>query len=413
MKLKRYLSIIAITILTILIVNHLLLYSSEKNLCTLTKVHKIDDYVYLYNMLKKYYPFFELNKKDNNIDWLNNDRKYIKMIENTKNDLEFENTLKYILKDLNNKHTDLIPKKYFSYFIKPYANNEDVFSIFTKLLKKPEVIKRYNYKKSEKNSKYFPKKRFFMCDIIEPNKLAYLKVRRFDNARVNLDKSGILNFFKKVHDFPYIIIDIRGNPGGDIKYWIRNIVSPLISKPIEVEHYVFLKNEKYYKSFYDSDIDYIENIDANILRKIPSIVKNNFEKYYISYLEVEPKNSVGFNGKVFLLVDKKVYSAATRFASFCKASKWAKVIGENTGGGLCGGIDPVLISLPNSGYIIRFPSELVLNEDFTINEEIGVSPDIHVCTSIGTNYKEDKAIQKVLELINSNTFWIYFNSQKL
>lgn len=91
--------------------------------------------------------------------------------------------------------------------------------------------------------------------------------------------------------------------------------------------------------------------------------------------DISPLNPVGFKGRIFLLVDDKVYSSAESFAAFAKAAKWATLVGTRTGGdGI--GIDPALVSLPNSGLIVRFPLEMGLNPDGSANEEFATAPDI-------------------------------------
>ena len=42
----------------------------------LTKEDYIEDFDYAFNTLKNYYPFFEVNKEINDIDWIGNYKKY-------------------------------------------------------------------------------------------------------------------------------------------------------------------------------------------------------------------------------------------------------------------------------------------------------------------------------------------------
>ena len=55
----------------------------------LTTREKLEDFEYLCSVLEDNYPFFEVNKRLHNIDWLGNKRKYKRLIRNTKNDAEF------------------------------------------------------------------------------------------------------------------------------------------------------------------------------------------------------------------------------------------------------------------------------------------------------------------------------------
>ena len=140
----------------------------------------------------------------------------------------------------------------------------------------------------------------------------------------------------------------------------------------------------------------ISSISPEILNKMPQEVKTEFKNYEISTAVIKPYNSINFKGKIYLLVDKAVYSSSDGFASFAKASKFATLIGERTGGdGI--GPDPIIFSLPNSGAIVRYSSLLCLNPDYTINEEVQTAPDIEVNPAVGNSYKEDLCIQAAIK----------------
>lgn len=77
---------------------------------------------------------------------------------------------------------------------------------------------------------------------------------------------------------------------------------------------------------------------------------------------------------------------------FSKNTDFATLVGTNTGGD--GGVaDPILISLPNSGLIVRFSMLYGLNPDGTGNEKYGTTPDILID-------EEQDAFDKTIEEIN-------------
>lgn len=105
------------------------------------------------------------------------------------------------------------------------------------------------------------------------------------------------------------------------------------------------------------------------------IISENFDYFHISPLTIKPVDSIGFEGNIYLLVDRGVYSSTESFSVFCKDSGFATLVGETTGGdGI--GIDPLLFSLPNSGIVVRFSSLLALNGDGSINEEVQTTPNV-------------------------------------
>lgn len=91
-----------------------------------------------------------------------------------------------------------------------------------------------------------------------------------------------------------------------------------------------------------------------------------------------------------MLVDDAVYSASEAFASFCKATGFATLVGTTTGGDGVG-IDPMVVVLPHSGICLRFSSSLGLNPDGSGNEEFGTVPDV-VCEP------GEDALEKCLEM---------------
>lgn len=75
---------------------------------TLTYEEKVEDFLYMYDVIEKSYPYLEVNKRVNNVDWLANKENYLARIKNTKNDANFIKELNNILADLNNNHTHVI-----------------------------------------------------------------------------------------------------------------------------------------------------------------------------------------------------------------------------------------------------------------------------------------------------------------
>ncbi|MFL0251327.1 S41 family peptidase [Clostridium neuense] len=71
----------------------------------LTQEQKLKDFDYMYKILKDNYPYFEVNKRLNGVDWLANKNKYIAQIKATKSDEAYYETLKSILHQLNNGYT--------------------------------------------------------------------------------------------------------------------------------------------------------------------------------------------------------------------------------------------------------------------------------------------------------------------
>lgn len=220
--------------------------------------------------------------------------------------------------------------------------------------------------------------KLYHTEIIEKDKLAYIKVSSFSAFNVEKDRAGIYEFYKSIKDYPYLIIDIRGNGGGSENYYTQNLVPPLIDKKLEASFYMVFRGGEYIKPFLASRMMFtkpIKNIPNGL--NYPEETKSDFTSFLSVSREIPPRDSVGFKGKIFLLVDDYVYSSAESFAAVSKATGFATIVGTRTGGdGI--GIDPAIFALPNSGLLIRFPLEMGLNPDGTSSEEASTEPDIYV-----------------------------------
>ncbi|HHW58503.1 MAG TPA: peptidase S41 [Clostridia bacterium] len=530
---------IVLTIFTIITIISLALYYGiinspvqvvTKNLDIekpLTIEQKLEDFEYMYNILKDNFPFFEVKKRVLGYDWLSRKSEFEEWIKETKNDKEFYDTMCRILNLLQNGHTHILSPQTYKDFSELYNNIPLIYGSgpWRQVLNNKNVIERYKYwsKIIDENKSYIipivfkyiegkyvaaytaqqkdlkdygiergsilqkvgdltikgyidslKDKKFLNYDfkrnefkmnqlliftpdiqsikltlltpegeiierdvksvvlyvnsptntkniqnyqtaIIKKDKVAYLKVYSL-LADYKKDQEGIYKFFKEIKDYPYLIIDIRGNSGGNDMYWMENIVAPLIDKPLKTDYYMIMRNGEYINPFIKAKLNFslptlksTKELPQNL--NFPYDIKGNLGKFIHFTKTIPPKNPVGFKGKIFLLVDEYVYSSSESFASFAKATKWATLVGTATGGdGI--GVDPTICALPNSGLIFRFPFDMGINPDGTINEEKHTQPDIYVEETyedfINTNklglgessYSNDVVIRKVLEMIN-------------
>lgn len=358
----------------------------------------IEDFDYTYSILESYYPFFEVNKIANNVDWLGNREEYKNLISKCNTDEEFYEAMGLILAELNNGHTHLLDTNYGldSYVLyKMTLPRFDWRVDMVKIFEKPIVQARHNIT-NERIDDMVEHMETYVSDVntrknivvanIVPDKVAYISIKEMVTPDLNIpsfkeEHDIIKNYLKEVKDHSALIIDIRENGGGNSAYWSDFLMPLIVDRSYSQDTYSFVKDGPLLNRFRrQSGFKELTNdkiSDFNFPEKTNNIVKD-FAYYMDGNTQVTPsKDSINFQGNLYLLVDKYVYSSSEQLASFAKESEMATLVGERTGGdGI--GTDPMLIDLPNTGYVLRFSKELGITEEGSINELDQTEPDIEV-----------------------------------
>lgn len=222
---------------------------------------------------------------------------------------------------------------------------------------------------------------------------AYIKMDSFELTNYQKDQETLEAFFAQIGNIPNLIIDLRDNSGGSDLYWQDLIVKPNAKEKLTSERF-FLFNQS---ELIDSYISAL-GIDANEISTLPEPLQSQYSNRFTNYTTdtgVFEGAENPYRGTIWVLMDDAVYSASENFVMFCKNTGFATLIGTSSGGD--GGIaDPLLVSLPNSGLIVRFSVFYGLNGDGSGNEANGTKPDI------GISENED-ALEKCLGLIRDES----------
>lgn len=395
----------------------------EAALSPLTVEQRLEDFDYMWKIIEENYPFLEVNKRLNGEDWLANKEEYRNKIAAVKTDDEFLRRMRFVLSRLNNGHTNFISKEEYPWFLNTYVQAGFGYEPWINVFQQPNVLARYNQKplaeqqqstnesnndlnSGEAGSQTGKTSGNVKKVIIEPEEIAYLGMRSFGGNLMEMDSSEIRDFLIEVKDYKTLILDIRGNGGGNSNYWRIYIAPLLINKPIEYNTYLLYTRGNYAETFMQArqitaGQQPISGIKDEQLPNLPSEALKMFKTYSKNTDVVIPQKSVGFKGKIYLLVDSSVYSASEGLAAFAKGTGFATVVGSRTGGdGL--GMDPLVVALPNSGYVFRFSFEMGLNSDGSCNEEVKTVPDVEVDPDTSKPLLDQPAVQKVLELAKSH-----------
>lgn len=387
---------------------------SNKKVNTLTKEERLADFEYLYDTLKDNYPYFEMNKRLNNVDWLGKKDEYIKRIDACKDDKSFLETLQGILAELNNGHTQMITTKQQYDSTKENEKQNGPSSPWLEQINDVKVLQRYSSMDSkslfntrtsnQSNNQTSSTSSNLYTQTFTDKSIAYFKVKSFNEKYDDQDRKLLDPFFDQIKDYKALIIDIRDNGGGSNTYWKDNIISKLIQEPLSYKFYYIFPGADFAEKFikYKQGIGYdqmnpISSMDKNVLLNAPPEVKNNFKYYYEDNNTINPNESINFKGKIYLLVNNKVFSSSEMFAVVAKNTKLATIVGEKTSGdGI--GFGPIICKLPNSGYLFRFSQVMGLTSEGICDEEYKTEPDIKVSAKVSTNISEDSAIQYILNL---------------
>lgn len=366
----------------------------------LSEEEKLADFEQLYNEVKEGYPFLEVNKRLNNVDWLSKKEAFNKKIINTSSDQEFADELNNIMGELNNNHTSIINDKDKFNEIKEIYERFGWYDFFDD----SNVNNMYDSLKNEKKNADDNFQDIQLKDLVK-NKIGYISISQMNSANGSIDDDmkRIESYLNKINGYKSLVIDIRGNYGGTDEYWIE-LVSLLSDKDYKCGGYKLFRNNSNiinnYTKLRKVKLNDINKLPEDVVNNAPKEIKSLFTNFEYNELVVKGKSKKTFKGNIYLLVDKHVFSGAESFSIFCKEQNFATIIGSKTGGD--GYIyDPVLFKLNNSGLIVRMSSTMYLTESGICDEEDKVTPHIEVKNTSRSNVSDqDECIREVLKLEN-------------
>ncbi|MCU0533902.1 MAG: S41 family peptidase [Hydrococcus sp. Prado102] len=207
--------------------------------------------------------------------------------------------------------------------------------------------------------------------------LGIMRIKSFIVPQIN--KTAIAQAKARLSQAKVILLDLRGNGGGDIPSFIEDIVgADKIMSTDRTRKGLKVKEPYIYRGYYD---DLNDEAGIQLLE----------EKGYIQWrTRFEAKKDPR---PYFILVDDRCGSACELFAAIAQENESAKIVGVRTMGALLVG---EAFKLKWQGFALVAPTAQVFSPKGNIIEGVGVEPDIQIleCKNNGTQCL-DRAIEVV------------------
>lgn len=277
----------------------------------------------LWKIIDEHYCFLDYKQQQYGLDWQQVYNKYLPRVQGRLSDLQLFEVLTQMLAELRDGHVNLSTSydygRYWAWFEDYPTNYSD------SLLR---IYMGTDYKISSG----------FEYRILDDN-VGYMRYESFSNpiGEGNLDDALIYMMVCQG-----LIVDIRGNGGGDLTNAER--LAARFCQEKTLVGYTQHKTGPAHDAF------------------------SNMEPHYL-----EPSRNIRWHKPVVILTNRHVFSAANEFTMYMKSMPQTTVVGDQTGGGA--GM-PFSSTLPN-GWSVRF-SAVPTYDVQKQSTEFGIAPDYYV-----------------------------------
>ena len=357
----------------------------------------LEDYNYVWNLLESNYPYYAYIENEG-VDIDDVKQRYSNEVINVDNEESFAEVLSRMFNEIGGLgHLTVVDSNtyigYLSVLDSSGFGNERINSAFRQRLTSKKLAPRYCLQNTKRidviKDDSYPR---VEIQYIEDINTLLLKIPSFSTDLIERDKDVLAKAFADYPKTENVIFDISGNSGGSDKYWIENIVEPF-GGSYEQKTILYFKESDLTEDYLGNDI----LSDTASLENVPKCVGElNLDKYKDNSLSISAESSIEPNNreiKKWVLISGNTYSSADSFAQFCKETNWACLVGDSTGGA-GGGMTPILELLPNTGLLVRFSIDVVIDDD-KLNVVEGTSPNIQCI-------KNETPLDRCIEQIRRN-----------
>lgn len=257
---------------------------------------------------------------------------------------------------------------------------------FEDKLSKEESLLQVKRKSSLLNDVAYLHPGHFLNDIpFDPSNPAL-----FDNTEFCQFIDSAFNHFKEMK-VNRLIIDLRYNPGGDNSF-SDYMISYFADKPFLFASKFRIKTSQLTKDHWrELDVPEHQAVKEKILNQ------ENGTYFDAPLTEIDPHpDSIRFNGKVYVLINRYSYSNTSSVAAIIQDYNFGKIVGEETAEVVSSYGAVHTFELPNTGWNIIYPKALGVRPNGDVSQR-GVIPDYIFEEDIFTD--KDEVLEYTLKLI--------------
>lgn len=167
-----------------------------------------------------------------------------------------------------------------------------------------------------------------------------------------------------------LLIDLRGNPGGDNSF-SDPMIAYFADKPFWFCRSFSVRTSEITKQFWKDVTDTtLQELKQQVLSH------QNGDTFFVKFNTFAARqDSLHYNGKVYLLVDKYSYSNTVSVAAIVQDYKFGVVMGEPTADVATTYGATHELKLPNTGLNVSYPKALIVRPNGDLHSK-GVTPEI-------------------------------------
>ncbi|MCL2405037.1 MAG: S41 family peptidase [Defluviitaleaceae bacterium] len=241
--------------------------------------------------------------------------------------------------------------------------------------------------------------------IIEQGRIAYVRIHQMSARSMAGDYLQLIQFYESIASYEHLIVDIRGNPGGDSRFFPDLVIAPNINQTLYTNLFMFFMagehNMRFLKPLIELGWLQVDPVHPGVFEELPHFSPQDIQglDYYVRIVDqINPsRDKAMFGGKIWLLIDGRNFSASGDAVEIVKQTGFATLVGEPTGSSGTG-INPTIVALPNSGILIQYSSAYGTGFTGRNGYEYGTQPHMF-------NFEGMCALETTLALIERGEYY--------